>query len=137
MRNRIAAVFLTGALWWPVWGQTSKIRRQSTRMEATAFVQKSKPTAAGTVPHEGIVAADPDVLPLGSRIRITAAGPYNGVYTVTDTGENIKGQRIDICVSSAAEARRFGKKMVMVQVLQTGAGKEDARDKDIPAGRGK
>jgi 3D (Asp-Asp-Asp) domain-containing protein len=56
------------------------------RMEATAFAQDAKPVAAGTVPHEGIVAADPAVLPLGSRIHITAAGVYNGIYTVTDTG---------------------------------------------------
>ncbi len=137
MRNRLAVVLLTGTLWWPMWGASSKIRPRATRMEATAFVRHSKPTAAGTVPHEGIVAADPDVIPLGSRIRIMNAGPYNGIYTATDTGDKIKGQRIDIYLSSAAEAKQFGRKMVMVQILHTGDGKEDARDKDIPAGRGK
>ena len=43
-------------------------------MQATAFVPATGATAAGTVPHEGIVAADPAVLPLGSRIRVTADG---------------------------------------------------------------
>ena len=103
------------------------------RMEATAFTLHSRPTAAGTVPHRGIVAADPAVLPLGSRIRITRAGLYNGIYIVTDTGNRIGGRHIDLYMRSTAEARQFGKKTVMVQVLDTGAGKEDARDKDVRA----
>jgi 3D (Asp-Asp-Asp) domain-containing protein len=102
-------------------------------MEATAFVPHSKLTAAGTVPHEGIVASDPAVLPLGSRIRITAAGAYNGVYTVTDTGSKVNGRHIDLCLPTAAEAKHFGKKIVLVRVLETGTGRQDARDKDIPA----
>jgi 3D (Asp-Asp-Asp) domain-containing protein len=103
------------------------------RMEATAFVQHAAPTASGTVAHEGIVASDPAVLPLGSRIRITSAGLYNGVYTVTDTGDKVVGRHIDLCLPTAAEARQFGKKVVVVRVLQMGTGKQDARDKDIPA----
>lgn len=103
------------------------------RMEARAFVGKSRPTASGTIAHQGIVAADPAVLPLGSSIRIRRAGAFDGVYTVTDTGPGVVGPRIDIYVTNAAKARRFGKKAVLVQVLTRGAGKEDARRKDIPA----
>ena len=102
-------------------------------MQATAFSQGAQPTSAGTVPHEGIVAADPAILPLGTRIRLRDAGTYNGIYTVTDTGNKINGRHIDIYMQSAAEAREFGKKMVRVQVLETGSGKKDARAKDIPA----
>jgi len=61
--------------------------------------------AAGTVPHRGIVAADPAVLLLGTFIRITGAGPYNGIYLVTDTGDKIAGRHIDLYVPTAAEAR--------------------------------
>ncbi len=103
------------------------------RMEATAFALDAKPTSAGTVVHDGAVAADPAVLPLGSRIRVTHAGAYNGIYTVSDTGNKIAGRHIDIYMKSAAEAKQFGKKMVRVQVLETGTGKQDARNKDIPA----
>lgn len=103
------------------------------RVECTAFAQHSKPTAAGTVPHEGIVAADPRVLPLGSRIRGRGAGAYDGVYTVTDTGSRVDGRHIDLYVPTAAEAKRFGKKRVRVEVLEVGTGKQYARDKDIPA----
>jgi rare lipoprotein A len=102
-------------------------------MEATAYPPDGRPTASGTVPHRGIVAADPAVLPLGSVIRVTGAGVYNGVYTVTDTGGKISGRHIDIYMRTAAEARRFGKKMVVVRVLELGAGKEEARAIDVPA----
>jgi rare lipoprotein A len=105
------------------------------RMQATAFTPASNATAAGTVPHEGIVAADPAVLPLGSRIRVTGANSYSGIYTVTDTGNKVRGRHIDVCLLSAAEAKQFGKKVVRVQVLSRGAGKQDAREKDIPAAK--
>jgi rare lipoprotein A len=108
-------------------------RSRSIKMQATAFSQGAQPTSAGTVPHEGIVAADPAILPLGTRIRLSDAGTYNGIYTVTDTGNKINGRHIDIYIQSVAEAREFGKKMVRVQVLETGSGKKDARAKDIPA----
>ena len=110
-------------------------RARVLRMQATAFFRDGKPTAAGTVAHQGIVAADPAVLPLGSRIRISGAGRYNGLYTVTDTGGHIRGRRIDIFIASAAAARRFGRKMVTVQLVQTGDGVESARALDVPARR--
>lgn len=103
------------------------------RMQATAYAQDSKPTASGTIPHRGIVAADPAILPLGSAIRIAGAGRYSGQYTVTETGAKVNGRHIDIYMPSAAEAKRFGKKMVRVQVLDVGSGKQEARAKDIPA----
>ena len=98
-------------------------------MKASAFAQDGK-TAAGTPAREGIVAADPDVLPLGTRIGISGAGAYDGVYIAADTGRRIQGQEIDIYVPSAAEAKKFGEKMVKVAVLKAGEGKEDARQKD-------
>ena len=91
-------------------------------MEATAFIQKGR-TASGTVPRKGIVAADPSVLPLGSRIRISDAGVYDGVYTVTDTGGHITGHRIDVFVTTAASAKKFGRRMVTVHLLKIGIGK--------------
>jgi 3D (Asp-Asp-Asp) domain-containing protein len=94
-----------------------------------------RPTSSGTIAHEGIAAADPSVLPLGSRIRVTGAGAWSGVYTVTDTGGRIQGRRIDLYIPSAAAARRFGRRPVRVQLIETGQGKQDARDKDVPAAR--
>jgi 3D (Asp-Asp-Asp) domain-containing protein len=99
-------------------------------VEATAFAQKSRPTAAGTAVHDGVVAADPRVLPLGSRIRITGTTAYDGTYLVTDTGPAIKGRHIDIFMPSAAAARQFGVQRVRVQILRRGKGPADARRKE-------
>lgn len=103
------------------------------RMEATAYSQAPHLTAAGTIPHEGTAAADPAVLPLGSRIRVLDAGAWSRTYVITDTGSRVQGRHIDIFVPSEAEAKRFGKKMVLVQVLEIGAGRKNARDKDPAA----
>jgi 3D (Asp-Asp-Asp) domain-containing protein len=124
---------LLASLFSPPGGAARKPAYRVMRMEARAFVRNSRPTASGTIAREGIVAADPAVLPLGSSIRIRRAGGFDGVYTVTDTGPGVVGARIDICVANAAKARRFGKKVVLVQVLTRGTGKQDARRKDVPA----
>lgn len=78
-------------------------------------------TASGAQTRKGIVAADPRVLPLGSRIRVSDAGAYDGEYVVHDTGPAIKGREIDIYMPSDAEAKRFGRRPVKVEVLSRGA----------------
>jgi 3D (Asp-Asp-Asp) domain-containing protein len=107
-------------------------------MEATAFARTPQLTAAGTEAHDGMVAADPRILPLGSRISVAGAPGYDGNYLVTDTGSAVKGMHIDIFVPSPAEAKQFGTKRVRVTVLRVGKGPADARKKDTaspPAGR--
>lgn len=99
-------------------------------MQATAFTRARQDTAAGTDAHEGIVAADPSVLLLGTRIRITGTDGHDGEYLVTDTGAAVKGRHIDIYLASEAEAKQFGVKTVRVQIREIGAGKADARNKD-------
>src|SRR5262245_41912325 len=83
---------------------------------ATAYTIEGR-TATGERAREGIVAADPDVLPLGSRIRVHGAGQYSGEYVVKDTGKKVQGRTIDIYVRDDAEAKRFGRKRVKVEVL--------------------
>lgn len=100
-------------------------------MTATAFARTGEHTAAGTRVREGIAAADPALLPLGTRIRITGAGAYNGNYLVTDTGAAVNGRHIDLYVPSASEATQFGTKKVWVRVVKRGEGKADAREKDL------
>lgn len=90
--------------------------------EATAY-SVTGTTAAGTHTGPGIVAADPTVLPLGSRIRVDGAGAYSGVYTVGDTGPAVTGREIDIFIPDDGAARRFGRRRVGVQVLERGAGR--------------
>jgi 3D (Asp-Asp-Asp) domain-containing protein len=92
------------------------------RVEATAF-DLSGITRAGTRPHGGVVSADSAFLPLGTRIRVTGAGQFSGIYLVTDTGAKVVGRHIDIYVPSRMLAKRFGKRLVSVSVLKWGQGK--------------
>ena len=88
-------------------------------MTATAYCDRG-PTKSGVLVRSGVVAADVRQLPLGTRLRIVAPGePYEGVYTVLDTGSKIKGRDLDIFMPSCTRARRFGKRPVQVRVLET------------------
>lgn len=82
---------------------------------ATAYCLQGRMANGGGV-RRGIVAADPRVLPLGTRIQI-AAGSYSGTYTVADTGGAIRGRILDIWVPSCSEAMRFGRKTISVSVV--------------------
>jgi 3D (Asp-Asp-Asp) domain-containing protein len=86
---------------------------------ATAYSTKGN-TVKGVETQPGIVAADKRVLPLGSTIRVTEAGKYSGLYVVTDLGTAIIGNRIDIYIAELEEAKAFGRKDVMVELLAPG-----------------
>jgi 3D (Asp-Asp-Asp) domain-containing protein len=86
---------------------------------ATAYSLRGR-TASGRRVSRGLIAADPRVLPLGSRVRLEHPG-YSGEYLVADTGGLIRGRRIDIWTPSSAEAMRFGRRTVKLTVLSYGA----------------
>ena len=73
------------------------------------------------------IAVDPNVIPLGSQVKITFPEPYthfNGVYTANDTGGGIKGKRVDIFMgdfgsnNSNQSVWDFGVREVEVQILK-------------------
>jgi 3D (Asp-Asp-Asp) domain-containing protein len=82
---------------------------------ATAYCLKGR-TAMGHGVKRGLIAADPRVLKLGSRVFISA-GAYSGEYFVSDTGGGVKGREIDIWMPSCSEARRFGRRKVTINPL--------------------
>jgi 3D (Asp-Asp-Asp) domain-containing protein len=86
---------------------------------ATAYSLRGR-TASGRMVSRGLIAADPAVLPLGSRVRLDHPG-YSGEYLVADTGGKIRGRRIDIWTPSTSEAMRFGRRTVKLTVLSYGA----------------
>jgi 3D (Asp-Asp-Asp) domain-containing protein len=86
--------------------------------EATAYSIEGE-TANGDQTRKGIVAADPKILPLGSRIRVHDAGAYSGEYTVSDTGRAVKGREIDIYLPNDREAKEFGRKTVRVELISS------------------
>lgn len=69
-------------------------------------------TASGIPVGPGVVAVDPAVIPLGSRLSI----PGYGQGIAADTGGAINGARIDLWFSSDAEARAWGSRSVTISV---------------------
>lgn len=79
-------------------------------------------TASGEWTHRHVVAADPDVIPIGSRIKIRRAGRYSGEYVVADTGAKIQGRKLDIYMPNTNECKKFGSRKVRVHIIQLGDG---------------
>ncbi|MDK2817775.1 MAG: hypothetical protein PWR22_2404 [Moorella sp. (in: firmicutes)] len=80
---------------------------------ATAYTHTGNRTATGIWPYRGIVAVDPRVIPLGTRLYVEGYG-----YAVAqDTGGLIKGNRIDVFLESEAEAIQWGRRPVTVRIL--------------------
>ena len=71
-------------------------------------------TAIGMRAGYGVVAVDPKVIPLGSRLYIEGYG-----YAIAgDTGSRIKGLRIDLGFDTVREAIRFGRQPVRVYIIE-------------------
>lgn len=87
-------------------------------MQCTAYAAGGY-TASGLPAQWGVIAVDPRVIPLGTRVYVeTTDGSYiYGTAIAADTGSAIKGNIIDICVNSNAEAYAFGRRTVNVYIL--------------------
>jgi len=86
-------------------------------MKATAYARQGT-TSSGARTQRGVIAADPNVLPLGTKVKVENAGRYSGRYVVKDTGRKIKGRKIDLFIPSRREAKEFGRKDVKVKVVE-------------------
>ncbi|MFZ5590787.1 MAG: ubiquitin-like domain-containing protein [Bacillota bacterium] len=82
-------------------------------MVATAYSYTGYRTASGHSPRYGVVAVDPRVIPLGTRLYVEGYG----FATALDKGGAIKGKRIDLFVESHRQASRWGVRRVKVYVL--------------------
>jgi 3D (Asp-Asp-Asp) domain-containing protein len=102
-------------------GQPTPTRAPGAEPQAftiTAYC-RGRTTAVGTAVTDGIAAADPTVVPLGTVIRLAGlGGRYDGIYTVMDTGPKVRGRRIDLYLSNCAEAVRFGRRSGRVSVVR-------------------
>ncbi|MEE0867337.1 MAG: 3D domain-containing protein [Clostridia bacterium] len=76
-------------------------------------------TATGIPLDKGVIAVDPKVIPLGSRVYVEALdGSWSYGYAVAgDTGGAIKGNRVDLCFRTRSECIQFGRRKCRVYVL--------------------
>ena len=77
-------------------------------------VLKTAGTPVGQLVHFGVVAVDPGVIPLGTRLYVEGYG----YATAGDTGRAIKGDRIDVFFESERDCDRWGRRYTKVYVLQ-------------------
>lgn len=86
-------------------------------MQATAYLPTDGSaegiTATGIKARHGIVAVDPDIIPLGTKVYVQGYG----VALAADVGGAIVGHKIDLCMEDYSEAMRFGRRSVQVYVL--------------------
>lgn len=76
-------------------------------------------TYMGTTIRPGVVAVDPKVIPLGSRLYVQYPDGHGEYAVAEDTGGAIKGNRIDIAMMDRGNAKEFGIKPVKVYVVST------------------
>lgn len=94
-------------------GQEIKFSR-AYEMVSTAYTHTGNNTYTGVKPRVGIVAVDPTVIPLGTRLFVEGYGYCRAM----DIGSKIKGNRIDVFLETRSEAKRWGVKRVKVYVLE-------------------
>jgi 3D (Asp-Asp-Asp) domain-containing protein/uncharacterized protein YabE (DUF348 family) len=97
---------------------TLRLAGSALSMMATAYTAAcsgcSGMTASGVRAGHGIVAVDPRVIPLGTRMYI----PGYGKAVAGDTGGAIRGSRIDLGFNSQSDAMAFGRRAIKVYVLR-------------------
>jgi 3D (Asp-Asp-Asp) domain-containing protein/peptidoglycan hydrolase CwlO-like protein len=76
---------------------------------ATGYSIKGR-TATGAPTGWGIVAVDPSVIPLGTRMTV----PGYGSGVAADTGGAVRGATIDLWFPSLAQARAWGRRTVTI-----------------------
>ncbi|MEH6965290.1 LysM peptidoglycan-binding domain-containing protein [Priestia megaterium] len=101
--------------------QESKSVSKEITVEATAYTAYcagcSGITATGidlrSNPNRKVIAVDPRVIPLGSRVYVEGYGEA----IAGDTGGAIKGTRVDLFMASQSSALNWGRKTVKLQIL--------------------
>ena len=90
------------------------------QMEATAYTYlppyTTMTTATGQTLRKGIVAVDPKVIPLHTKMFITGSVEY-GLGVAEDTGGAIKGNIVDLAYMSYDECIKFGRRQMQVYIL--------------------
>lgn len=89
---------------------------------ATAYTAAAgKKTASGRVAQYGVIAVDPKVIPLGTKLYVESTDDGKswqyGYCIAGDTGGAIKGNKIDLYYNSKSQCLQFGRRSAIVYVL--------------------
>ncbi|WP_280771033.1 peptidoglycan-binding protein [Salipaludibacillus daqingensis] len=101
---------------------SSTVEGKVMTMEATAYTAYCEGCSGITYtgldlrnnPHKKVIAVDPNVIPLGSKVYVEGYGEA----IAGDIGGAIKGHRIDLFMPDRDDALEFGRKDVEITVLE-------------------
>jgi 3D (Asp-Asp-Asp) domain-containing protein len=82
---------------------------QTLTVASTGYALRGR-TASGLPTGWGIVAVDPSVIPLGTRLTI----PGYGAGVAADTGGAVRGATIDLWFPTLAQALAWGRRIVTI-----------------------
>ncbi len=76
-------------------------------------------TRTGIRAREGVIAVDPRLIPLGTKVyvEVPGAAPDYGFAIAADIGSAIKGKLIDLYFDTTAQAKNWGRRSVRVYIL--------------------
>lgn len=80
---------------------------------ASAYVATGNRTAIGIVPYEGIVAVDPRMIPMYTKMYI----PGYGIAMAGDTGGDMVGHRVDLFFNDYYRAIQWGRRDIEIYIL--------------------
>jgi 3D (Asp-Asp-Asp) domain-containing protein len=93
--------------------QAAPLQGYRLKVDAVAYHLPGR-TALGIPVRRGVVAVDPRLIPLGTRLHV----PGYGHSIAADVGTAIRGRIIDLWMPNDAAARRWGRRTVVITVYR-------------------
>lgn len=97
----------------PASGRTVTHAPYRLKVDAVAYSLPGS-TALGIPVRKGVVAVDPRLIPLGTKLQV----PGYGRGIAADVGWAIKGRIIDLWFPTLAQARKWGRRTVTITVYR-------------------
>jgi len=94
-------------------GRTNGSSAYRLRVDAVAYSLPGS-TALGIPVRKGVIAVDPKLIPLGTKLHV----PGYGRSIAADVGVAIKGRIIDLWFPTTEAARSWGRKTVTITVYR-------------------
>ena len=94
-------------------GQPQAQQAYRIKVDAVAYYAAGS-TALGVPVAKGVVAVDPKLIPLGTKLHVPGYGPG----LAADVGYAIKGRIIDLWFPTTAKAREWGRRTVTITVYR-------------------
>ena len=94
-------------------GQPEALHAYRIKVDAVAYSLPGS-TALGVPVRKGVVAVDPKLIPLGTKLHVPGYGPG----LAADVGYAIKGRLIDLWFPTLAKAQAWGRRTVTITIYR-------------------